>query len=398
MWISKDLIQIWTPLLQGISSVYSSFASELVSSMVKKLSSADDYVVNQRVIDPFASFETKDDPTKDPTYMLTLTCWLQYFVSELEDITVDCTLANLHKDDVLENCLKSPNTYTRSILQSLGQIDTEIAESIKPFMHYINQLLKNLDINKREKYDSLETITDEVLEKELDQMRVQLCEIGSNERTKCLYGTHKLLSDWEQETKKIEIVSRDTIRGSRLDLLSKTLFSEWNHKVLPPAWHHVYFPPRTRQDELADDGYERDFFPPKPFSQRMWAGASFDWNLDNPLVVNDQIEMKTKLDRVQLKEGRRGESAMVWLNKDIYNMSGWSMREQRCLVYHSEQTQETVGTNGIKMKRIPDFSMTFIPSSILLFRYSALTFNSHRIHYDHQYATEIEKHPAGRYC
>lgn len=167
---------------------------------------------------------------------------------------------------------------------------------------------------------------------------------------KCLYGTHKLLSDWEQETKKIEIVSRDTIRGSRLDLLSKTLFSEWNHKVLPPAWHHVYFPPRTRQDELADDGYERDFFPPKPFSQRMWAGASFDWNLDNPLVVNDQIEMKTKLDRVQLKEGRRGESAMVWLNKDIYNMSGWSMREQRCLVYHSEQTQETVGTNGIKSK------------------------------------------------
>ncbi|CAO3703687.1 unnamed protein product [Rhizopus stolonifer] len=125
----------------------------------------------------------------------------------------------------------------------------------------------------------------------------------------------------------------------------------------------------------------------------MWAGASFDWNLDNPLVVNNQIEMKTGLDRVQLKEGRRGESAMVWLNKDIYNRSGWSMREQRCLVYHSEQTQETVSTNGIKMKRIPDFSMTFVPSSILLFRYSALTFNSHRIHYDHQYATEIEKHP-----
>lgn len=163
---------------------------------------------------------------------------------------------------------------------------------------------------------------------------------------------------------------------------------------------------------MAEDGYEREFFPPKPFSQRMWAGASFRWSKTNPLMVGDQVTMETYLDRVEVGEGRLGESVKVWLNKEIFNQTGWSMLEQRCLVYHQQQIKPSIIQKGIRGKakkgrgyfvlfilcilvvnRKPDFSMSLVPSSILLFRYSALTFNSHKIHFDHQYATQIEKHP-----
>ncbi|GAN04053.1 acyl-CoA dehydrogenase [Mucor ambiguus] len=162
--------------------------------------------------------------------------------------------------------------------------------------------------------------------------------------------------------------------------------------IVPPCWHHVYFPPRTLESDLAPDGYESEFFPPEPFSQRMWVGAKMDWNPKNPLRVGDEAHMTTALDRAELREGRMGESAMVWINKDISNQLGWSMREQRCLVYHPKQTT-TNASRGIKVKKDPDFQRQITPSSIFLFRYSALTFNSHKIHFDHEYATKIEKHP-----
>lgn len=141
----------------------------------------------------------------------------------------------------------------------------------------------------------------------------------------------------------------DEITTSQFNLLantlSDTLFVDENTPkkgtVLPPCWHHVYFPPRTQEHNLADDGYETTYFPPKPFSQRMWVGAHMNWNLDNPLKVDDKAKMTTALDRAELRQGRLGDSAMVWINKDIENQHGWSMREQRCLVYHPEQKESS---------------------------------------------------------
>lgn len=157
----------------------------------------------------------------------------------------------------------------------------------------------------------------------------------------------QLVEQWQTRTKQLVITTHDIITGSRLNLLANTLptahvdygNSEWpkDGTVLPPGWHHVYFPPRTQEKDLAADGYEREFFPPKPFCQRMWAGASFQWNTKNPLKVGDEITMRTYLDRAEVRVGRLGQSAMVWINKDINNQLGFSMREQRCLVYHPEQ-------------------------------------------------------------
>ncbi|GAA5806414.1 hypothetical protein HPULCUR_011948 [Helicostylum pulchrum] len=217
------------------------------------------------------------------------------------------------------------------------------------------------------------------------------------------YSTGQLLQQWEAETKSNCVETTwDEITGSQFNLLANTLGgSEYvDEKVpkegtnVPPCWHHAYFPPRTQEGNLASDGYETSYFPPKPFSQRMWVGAKLDWNVENPLKVGDQVKMITALDRAELRQGRMGDSAMVWINKDIENEHGWSMREQRCLVYHPEQEKKSVVTRGITVKKKAEFSKTITPSSILLFRYSALTFNSHKIHFDHEYATKVENHPA----
>lgn len=132
----------------------------------------------------------------------------------------------------------------------------------------------------------------------------------------------------------------DVVTASPLNLLANTLNESalpFKHNVMPesgtivPAtYHHVYFPPRTPEEALASDGYETDFVPPPPYVQRLWGGAELTFSSTNPLRVGDSVTMTTTVDRV---EQRAESSVFVWLNKDIYNTHGWSMREKRCLVY-----------------------------------------------------------------
>ncbi|KAI7851788.1 hypothetical protein BDC45DRAFT_203453 [Circinella umbellata] len=218
------------------------------------------------------------------------------------------------------------------------------------------------------------------------------------------------MNEWQSRTLQEHTETKDIITASPLNLLANTL----NEKSLsftgdtlpkrgtmvPATYHHVYFPPRTRENELASDGYETQFHPPSPpFNQRMWAGAELIFDNENPLRVQDQAKMITKVNRIEQKKGGRlGDSVMVWLDKDIYNKKGWSMREQRCLIYASTNKNDPVESTSvqrsIKMKKKPEFSTVIQPTSILLFRYSALTFNSHMIHYDQDYARNIENHPS----
>ncbi|KAL0095850.1 hypothetical protein F4703DRAFT_1939064 [Phycomyces blakesleeanus] len=214
-----------------------------------------------------------------------------------------------------------------------------------------------------------------------------------------------VLDRWRTEMESKKILTHDTLIASPLNLLANTLNDQtvpYRHAVLPasdteipPTWHHVYFPPRTPEDDLALDGYETDFFPPPPFVQRMWAGATLVWNTENPLRAGQQVTMATTLDKAEYRQqGRVGESVFVHLGKNISNNQGWSMKEERSLVYLTDQSISSGPTRSIRSNKKPSFSRTMTPSSILLFRYSALTFNSHMIHFDHTYATTQEHHPA----
>ncbi|KAJ2964072.1 hypothetical protein NQZ79_g1016 [Umbelopsis isabellina] len=215
-----------------------------------------------------------------------------------------------------------------------------------------------------------------------------------------------VINNWKASLASHVDESYDTLSGSQLNLMANTVDDPLtnykqdrippNGTVVPPAWHLIYFPPRFTESELALDGYELNFKPPKPFVHRMWAGARLEWSRDNLLRVGQQATMKSKLADVQLNEGRRGESAFVWIDKDIHNEHGWSMRESRCLVYVQEPTDggdKAKPPKRLKVNKAPEFSFRFDPTPMTLFRYSALTFNSHLIHYDHNYATNVEHHP-----
>ncbi|KAI8338121.1 hypothetical protein BC941DRAFT_374783 [Chlamydoabsidia padenii] len=213
----------------------------------------------------------------------------------------------------------------------------------------------------------------------------------------------QIVNRWANSLSTLKLSSHDTITASPLNLLANTLNETtvpYKNNTLPelgtivPAtWHHIYFPPRTIESCLAHDGYEADFFPPAPFTQRMWAGATLTF--DQPLLVGDTVTMSTYLDHCEFRSSSRlGDAVFVYLNKDIYRQGDKDriMREQRCLVYATEQAQPT-STKFIKARKTPEFSMNVKPSPVQVFRYSALTFNAHRIHYDQHYTQTHEHHP-----
>ncbi|HOZ94905.1 MAG TPA: MaoC family dehydratase N-terminal domain-containing protein [Ottowia sp.] len=167
--------------------------------------------------------------------------------------------------------------------------------------------------------------------------------------------------------------------------------------ALPPLGHWLYFLPTARQSELGADGHPRrgGFLPPVPLPRRMWAGGRLAWQADNPLCVGQQVERRSTIRSVTHKAGRTGELVFVLVEHQIHNAHGLALTEAHDIVYRSApqpddpvpppQTPPLAGQQA--------WSRTIVPDDVLLFRYSALTFNGHRIHYDRRYATEVEGYP-----
>ncbi|KAJ2084195.1 hypothetical protein H4R24_000268 [Coemansia sp. RSA 988] len=160
---------------------------------------------------------------------------------------------------------------------------------------------------------------------------------------------------------------------------------------MPPAAHLVYFPSHANELELSPDGYHADEAPPEPFSQRVWAGARIEFNTLNPLRVGELALQMKSINTVQVKERPSADPlAIVGLTLAIHNNNGLSVTEHRDLIYMKpvHLQRRTLAHN-----RAPDFSHEIIPTEVLMFRYSALSWNSHRIHYDSVYARDVENHP-----
>nr|KAJ3422548.1 hypothetical protein HK105_007604 [Polyrhizophydium stewartii] len=149
---------------------------------------------------------------------------------------------------------------------------------------------------------------------------------------------------------------------------------------------------------LAADGYDADWSPPKPFTRRMWAGGVIEWQPHNPLRVGQPATMTSRLLDAVAKRTGRGDAVFVSIEKRIENTAGEAMREQRSYVYlehalpASGRASEPSARSS-KRSASSDFHVTVHPTTMTLFRYSALTFNSHLIHYDQGYATDVEGYP-----
>ncbi|KAI8886640.1 Las1-domain-containing protein [Backusella circina FSU 941] len=198
MRISDDLIQLWTPLIQGLSVGFPRFGIELITGILDKLTIYNDFKLDQRLINPYSIFENQspeDDATKAPSYLLTLACWLKYFVQEADNQILE----NVTLDDILEGCLRRPNYYTRIVLHSISNTDEELATSLKPFIRYIDQMLMK-SLNEKRDTQPLSKLDEDILEKELNDLKDQFVNIKSE-----YFGQQQ-----EQQEDAMDVDSSDT--------------------------------------------------------------------------------------------------------------------------------------------------------------------------------------------
>ncbi|MBL8474056.1 MAG: MaoC family dehydratase N-terminal domain-containing protein [Rhodocyclaceae bacterium] len=161
---------------------------------------------------------------------------------------------------------------------------------------------------------------------------------------------------------------------------------------LPPLWHWVYFTPRTRQSQLGPDGHARrgNFLPQVDLPNRMWAGSRIDFL--QPIHIDEQLTRLSRVARCERKTGRHGELIFVTVAHIISGPHGVAIRDEHDIVYR-HPTPRDGALAGEAPQHAAEFRRTVLPDPVLLFRYSALTFNGHRIHYDHPYVTQVEGYP-----
>lgn len=161
---------------------------------------------------------------------------------------------------------------------------------------------------------------------------------------------------------------------------------------LPPLWHWAYFTPDARQSELGPDGHPKrgGFLPPVELPNRMWAGGRFAFL--RPLQVGETARRVSRILRCEAKASRHGPLVFVTVRHAIASANGPALDEEHDIVYRQPAPRGTPPA-GETAPADADFRRPIQPDPVLLFRYSALTFNGHRIHYDHPYVTQVEGYP-----
>ncbi|MDB5893320.1 MAG: acyl-CoA dehydrogenase [Rhodoferax sp.] len=191
----------------------------------------------------------------------------------------------------------------------------------------------------------------------------------------------------------------DTIGPTPVAALNATLDHPSNEvptgMLLPPLWHWLYFLPLHRQSEIGPDGHARrgGFLPPVPLPRRMWAGSQFEFC--SPIRVGDRVARTSTIEDVSSKTGRTGPLVFVRVRHALHCNGA---AEPALVEFHDIVYREAQGAGDAVPPPLPAphdaaWRRSVTPDDVLLFRYSALTFNGHRIHYDRRYVTEVEGYP-----
>lgn len=163
--------------------------------------------------------------------------------------------------------------------------------------------------------------------------------------------------------------------------------------ALPGLWHWLYFLPRAPQSQIGPDGHPQrgGFLPAVPLPRRMWAGSVLSF--PGTLRVGDAITRTSTITDVTMKEGRTGALVFVKLHHDTAGPEGIAIREEQDIVYRDAAQPGEKPPAPRPAPADAPWRRDIMPDPVLLFRYSALTFNAHRIHYDRRYGTEQEGYP-----
>lgn len=200
--------------------------------------------------------------------------------------------------------------------------------------------------------------------------------------------------DWVGKTRTVE----DLITAWPVRALAAT-FDEKdppprNGDPLPPLWHWLFFLEAAPQSAIGPDGHaERgDFLPPVRLPRRMWAGSRFVF--DGPaLSIGENATRRSEIKSIERKTGSTGAMVFVTVRHTVSGSRGHSFVEEHDIVYREAAKP---GDKPREPKPAPTdatWSKRITPHPVLLFRFSALTFNGHRIHYDQPYVTGTEGYP-----
>ena len=162
---------------------------------------------------------------------------------------------------------------------------------------------------------------------------------------------------------------------------------------LPPFWHYLYFNLQVPASQLKEDGHEKlgRFLPPISLPRRMWAGGTVE--ITQPLSIGETCTKTSIIRDVTLRQGRSGSLCFVTVDHDFTVANEHRLTERQNIVYRDMPAADAEPPKGKAAPLDPTDEFSVTPDQIMLFRYSALIFYSHRIHYDLDYARDIEGYP-----
>lgn len=163
----------------------------------------------------------------------------------------------------------------------------------------------------------------------------------------------------------------------------------------PLGIHWCLALPTVPMSAIGEDGHPArgGFLPPVPLPRRMWAGGRL--RFPGVLQVGEEVERRSRVVSVEMKQGRTGPLVFVLVEHEVATERGIAIVEEHDIVYRGLDTPAAGRASAPSPTQTwkAELAREIVPSPVLLFRYSALTFNGHRIHYDRPYVTDIEGYP-----
>ena len=203
------------------------------------------------------------------------------------------------------------------------------------------------------------------------------------------------LQDWVGRSDSVD----DTITSTPCAALAATLDYPAQRppsgQVLPALWHWLYFLPLHPQSDIGPDGHAKrgGFMPPVVLPRRMSAGSQFTFHV--PVRMGDAVRRVSTISSIKEKDGRTGALVFVKVQHQLFcnGAADAALTEFHDIVYRPLAQAGDPAPAPQAAPAAGAWARSIVPDDVLLFRYSALTFNGHRIHYDRQYVTTVEGYP-----
>ena len=163
--------------------------------------------------------------------------------------------------------------------------------------------------------------------------------------------------------------------------------------AIPPGWYGGFFPASHRPDKMRTDGQASGggIVPPIPLPRRRIGGTRVSFH--EPLRIGDEVTRKTEIADIQIDDGSSGAAVTVIERNSLSTSRGLCIVEERDMVMLSEARADAAPKSAPAVPGEAKWQQVIEPNPPLLFRFSAIRFNSHRIHYDRDYVTKVEKLP-----